>query len=138
VSPPANLYKISAIDSLSDLNISLTKTLESRVKQGAAKKLIILDLLTDILLQHKALTARKWLSDFIAKRKAEGFTIVASLNPLVAAKEETQTVIDVFDGVIEIYEKELRERARRFLVVKRMFGRRYSESELMLDKDKLF
>jgi KaiC/GvpD/RAD55 family RecA-like ATPase len=138
LSPPANLYKISNFDNLSEFNISLTKTIEGRVKQKAAKRLMIIDLLTDILLQHKALTTRKWLSDFIAKRKGEGFTALAFLNPLVSPKEETQTLIDVFDGVIEIYERELRERARRFLVVKRMYGRKYSESELMLDKDKLF
>lgn len=138
LSPPANLYKISNFDNLSDFNISLTKTMEGRVKQKATNRLMIIDLLTDILLQHKALTSRRWLSDFIAKRKGEGFTVLAFLNPLVSPKEETQTLIDVFDGVIEIYERELRERARRFLVVKRMYGRKYSESELMLDKDKLF
>ncbi len=137
-SPPANLYKVPGIENLSDLNIALTKTIETRVKQGTGNRLLILDLLTDILLHHKALTARKWLSDFIARRKAEGFTVLAFLNPLVGASEETQTLIDVFDGVIEIYEKELKERSRRFLVIKRMYGHRYSESELMLDKDKLF
>ena len=84
------------------------------------------------------MTARKWFSDFVARRKVEGFTVLAFLNPLVASAEETQTLIDLFDGVIEIYEKELRERSRRFLVIKRMYGQRYSESELMLDKDKLF
>lgn len=138
VSPPANLYKVPGTDNLSDFNIALTKTIEMRVKPGTGNRLIIVDLLTDILLHHKALTARKWLSDFIAKRKAEGFTVLAFLNPLVASKEETQTLIDVFDGVIEIYEKELKERTRRFLVIKRMYGHKYSDSELMLDKDKLF
>jgi KaiC/GvpD/RAD55 family RecA-like ATPase len=49
-----------------------------------------------------------------------------------------QTVVDFFDGVIEIFEKELKERSRRFVVVKKMYGKKYSKSELMLDKDKLF
>jgi hypothetical protein len=47
-------------------------------------------------------------------------------------------VVDLFDGVIEIFEKELKERVRRFVIVKKMYGKKYSESELMLDKDKLF
>ena len=42
------------------------------------------------------------------------------------------------NGIIEIYEKELRERARRFFVVKKMYARRYSQNEVMLDIDKLF
>ena len=40
--------------------------------------------------------------------------------------------------IIEIYEKELKERSRRFLVVKKMRGRRYLDTELMLERDKLF
>ena len=138
MSPPANLYKISGIENLSDLNISLTKMMEIRLRDPRASRLIVLDVLTDILLHHKALTTRKWLSDFLARRKAEGFITLAFLNPLIAPKEETQTVVDVFDGVIEIYEKALAERSRRFLVIKKMYGRRYSDSELMLDKEKLF
>jgi KaiC/GvpD/RAD55 family RecA-like ATPase len=137
-SPPANLYKIPAIDNLSDFNIAFTKIMEMHVKERTGNRLLIVDLLTDILLHHKGLTSRKWFSDFLARRKAEGFTVLAFLNPLVASNEETQTLIDLFDGVIEIYEKELRQRPRRFLVIKRMHGHRYSDSELMLDKDKLF
>ena len=90
------------------------------------------------MLEHKSLTTRKWLDDFIGKRKSEGFTVLAILNPLISSKQESQTIIDLFDGIIEIYEKELRERARRFLIVKKMYGKKYIESELMLDKDKLF
>ena len=44
---------------------------------------------------------------------------------------------DYFHSPLD-FEKELRERSRRFVVVKKMYGRKYSESQLMLDKDKLF
>ena len=53
-----------------------------------------------------------------------GFTTLATLNPLVGTKEDNQMVIDFFDGVIEIFERELKERSRRFLIVKKMYGRR--------------
>jgi len=132
----ANLLKISSVQDLSDLNISLMKATEPI--PGSTKKIIILDILTDILLEHKALITRKWLDEFIAKRKAEGFTVLGTLNPLIASDRESQTIIDLFEGIIEIYERELRERSRRFLVVKKMYGRKYAETELMLDKDKLF
>jgi KaiC/GvpD/RAD55 family RecA-like ATPase len=138
LSPPANLCKIPSIDNLNDVSIAFTKIMEKCANEGTEDRLLIFDLLTDILLRHKGVTARKWFSDFVARRKAEGFTVLALLNPLVASAEEAQTLIDLFDGVIEIYEKELRERSRRFLVIKRMYGQRYSESELMLDKDRLF
>ncbi len=137
--PGKNLYKIPGVENLSELNISFSLTSPMVEYQGRkdVSKIIILDLLSDILLRHKALTTRKWLSDFIAKRKTEAFTIIASLNPLIA-KEEAQTIIDLFDGVIEIYERELSARPRRFLLVKKLYAKKYSENELLLDRDKLF
>jgi len=134
-----NLYKIPSIENLSEANISLTLALkEARGKEQATKMIMVIDILSDLLVRYKGVTTRKWLSDFVGKRRVEGFTTLATLNPMVGTKEDNQMVIDYFDGVIEIFEKELRERSRRFVVVKKMYGRKYSESELMLDKDKLF
>jgi hypothetical protein len=137
--PGKNLYKIPGVDNLSELNISfsLTSPMVEYHARRDLSKIVILDFLSDILLRHKGLTTRKWLSDFIAKRKTEGFTTIASLNPLIA-KEEAQTIIDLFDGVIEIYERELSARPRRFLLVKKLYAKKYSENELLLDRDKLF
>jgi len=132
-----NVFKLAAVQNLNDVNISFSKVMETLGKESK-NKIIIMDILSDVLLEHKALTTRKWLDDFVAKRKAEGFTILGTLNPLIASKQESQTIIDLFDGIIEIYEKELRGRTRRFLIVKKMYGRKYVETELMLDKDKLF
>ena len=135
--PQSNIMSIASVQNLSDINIALGKAIESLAK-GEVNKIMVLDILNDVLLENKALTTRKWLADSILKRKAEGFTILGILNPEVASKQDSQTIIEIFDGIIEIYEKELRERPRRFLIVKKMFGRRYAETELMLDKNKLF
>lgn len=134
----ANLFNVASIENLSDFNISLTTSLRTIPTKEAAGKIMIIDFLSDVLLQHKLLTTRRWLSDFLTRRKAEGFTVLATFNPLIAAREEAQTIIDSFDGVIEIYEKELKERSRRFLTIKKMYGRRYAETELMLDKNRLY
>ncbi len=134
-----NLLKIPNIENLSDATISLSLTLkEIMAKEKATKPIMIMDLLSDLLLRHKSIITRRWLTDFVGKRKAEGFTIIATLNPLTAAKEETQSIIDFFDGVIEIFEKPLAERTRRFLMIRKMYGQRYSEDEVLMDKDKLF
>jgi KaiC/GvpD/RAD55 family RecA-like ATPase len=138
-SKPPNLYQLPSIDNLSDHTLSLSLAIkDARAKEKSGKMLLVLDTLSNIILRHKALTTTRWLTDFLGKRKAEGFTIVATLNPLTISKEEVQTVVDFFDGVIEIFERELKERSRRFLIVKKMYGKKYSESELMLDKDELF
>jgi KaiC/GvpD/RAD55 family RecA-like ATPase len=131
-----NLIKIPDVGDVSNLNISLNQIIESK-SGNAASKIIVFDLLSDLLLRNKVITTRRWLSDFIARRKASGFTILATLNPSVASKEDVQTIIGVFDGVIEVFEKPLQERTRRFLVIKKMFGRNYSEDEVMLDRQEL-
>jgi phosphoenolpyruvate-protein kinase (PTS system EI component) len=51
---------------------------------------------------------------FFRKRKAEGFTVLGVLNPMISSNQEINTVKDLFDGIIEIYEKEFKDRARRF------------------------
>ena len=134
-----NLLKIPSFENLSDANISLGLALKDVLaKEKATKRVMIVDILSDLLLLHKSTVTRRWLGDFVGKRKTEGFTVIATLNPLSTTKEETQSIIDYFDGVIEIFEKPLQERSRRFLVIKKMYGQRYSESEVLMDKDKLF
>lgn len=140
ISPQAqNLLKVPKIENLSDASLSLSLTIKGLLaKENKSNPIIVIDILSDMLLRHKSITTRRWLSDFVGKRKAEGFTIMATLNPLTTTREETQTIIDFFDGVIEILEKPLMERSRRFLIIRKMYGRRYSENEVLMDKDKLF
>lgn len=131
-----NLLKIPDVGDLSNLNISSHEIIEA--KSGSTRsKLIVIDLLSDLLLRNKVLITRRWLTDFIGRRKATGFTVIATLDPSIASKEDVQAIVGVFDGVIEFFEKELQERARRFLVIKKMYGREYSDSELMLDRQAL-
>ncbi len=132
----ANLFKIPDVGDLSNLNITSSEIMESHLKDGPSK-IVIIDFLTDLLLRNKALTTRKWLSDFAARRKAAGFTILGTLDPSIAPKQDIQTITGVFDGIIEIYEKPLADKTRRFLVIRKMYGRNYSEDELLLDKQKL-
>ena len=139
ISHGPNLLKIPSFENLSDANISLVLALKDVIaKEKATKRIMIIDILSDLLLRHKSILTRRWLTDFVGKRKAEGFTIIATLNPLTTTKEETQSIIDFFDGVIEIFEKPLAERTRRFLIIRKMYGQRYSDGEVLMDKDKLF
>jgi len=134
----SNLYKIPGIENLSDANISLNIAIKDAcAKDKASKPVMIIDTLSDLLLRHKSVTTRRWLSDFVSRHKTDGFTVIASLNPLIGTRDEVESVVDFFDGVFEIYEKPLQERTRRFLVVKKMYGRDYSDNELLLDRRKL-
>jgi len=125
------------IESLTDINIITTNVVHENIGSINTDKIMIIDVLSDVLLYHKSLDTRKWLGDFIPKRKAQGFTILATLNPLITTQQEIQGVIDLFNGVIEIVEKQVTDKPRRFLVVRRMAGQRYSGNELLLDRDKM-
>ncbi len=132
-----NLVEVPGIGNLVEFTILLNRALTEHSKEER-KKMIVVDVLSDILLRYKAMTTRRWLSEFITKRKAAGFTVLATTNPKITSKEETERIIDLFDGIIEIFEKELRARLRRFLVIKKMLGRKYSQTEILLDIDRLF
>jgi archaellum biogenesis ATPase FlaH len=130
-----NILEISDVRNLNDINISfdeIMRTMPSRT----AEKMVLIDFLSDILLEHGGVTTRKWLDDFITRRESEGFMVIATLNPSMVRPQENQQVIELFSGVIEIYE--IPGRPRRFLIIRKMYGRKYIESELMLNRDKLF
>ncbi len=133
-----NLYEIPDVGNLVEFNIVLNQALGERAKESKSN-VVVVDILSDVLLRHRGLVSRKWLSEFLGKRKAQSFTILGTINPLIAPKEETDRVVDLFDGVIEIHEKQdTKGTLRRFLAVKKMFGQKYSETELVIDKNKLF
>lgn len=131
-----NLYEIPEVGNLIEFNIVLNKGLSEHASE-AKLKVIVMDLLSDLLIRHKALMTRKWLTEFIAKRKAQQFTTICTLNPTIASKEETSRLTDLFDGIVEIYEKESEGRPKRYLVIRKMYGQDYSESELLLERSKL-
>jgi KaiC/GvpD/RAD55 family RecA-like ATPase len=78
------------------------------------------------------------LDDFVAKRKADNFTIFGTLNPLVVSEQERQTIMDLFDGIIEIYEKEQTGRPKRYVIVRKMYARKYKDTAIELERDSLF
>jgi len=132
-----NIIKIMDVQNPNDFNISLSKAMEP-LMDGGKKKLIILDqLVSDILLEHKALATRRWLDEFLVRRKSEGFTVIVTLNPLMVADQQRQALIDLFDGVVEVYEKELPEQSKRYMIVRKMYARKYSDTAVELDRHKL-
>jgi hypothetical protein len=59
------------------------------------------------------------------------------MNPHMHASEETHAVLDLFEGEIDIYEKEEHKDLTKYLRIKKMYNQRYLESELPLRKTRL-
>ena len=124
VSPAKNILPGKGIENLTDLNLQINEALG-----GIQPKRLALDILSDILLRHKALQTRKWLNELLERLRSRGITTLAILNPYMHTAEETQALVDMFDASIEIYERE----GRKSLRVNWAHGIDVSQREFPLD-----
>jgi KaiC/GvpD/RAD55 family RecA-like ATPase len=127
-----NIFKLKVIDNLTDIDIVLTKYFRNLNASQTKPKRACIDLISEVLLQHHAVTARKWLSSLLANLKARGFTTLAVIDPQMHPPEETQALLGLFDGEISIYEKETEKGSARFLKIKRMTNQKYLKDEIPL------
>jgi KaiC/GvpD/RAD55 family RecA-like ATPase len=92
-------------------------------------------LLSDLLLQHGPLQARKWLTELLTQLRSAGFTTLASIDQLMHSPEQLHAVLGLFDGEINIRETETEKGLARFLKVKRMSNQKYLKDEMLLTEE---
>jgi tetratricopeptide (TPR) repeat protein len=129
IAPARNVLSGKGIENLTDLNLQISEAIGS-----IAPKRVVLDILSDILLRHKALQTRKWLTEFLERLRSKYITALAVVNPHMHADEEVQAVVGLFDGNLEIVEEE----GKKSLRVKWMHGidvaeKQFPLTELMLE-----
>ncbi|UCH31259.1 MAG: hypothetical protein JSV05_07100 [Candidatus Bathyarchaeota archaeon] len=130
---PTNIVKLRGAENLTDINIPLVSMLRKLRPTNGKPRRVCIEILSDILLQHKAVQTRRWLTGLIADLKLKGFTALALINPYMHPTEEVQAVLDLFEGEIEVYE----ENQQKFLRIKKMYGQDYIGNELPLRKNTL-
>jgi hypothetical protein len=89
-------------------------------------------IVSDVLLQHHAVQTRRWLNALIPELKSAGFTILAVIDPQIHASEEVQAIVGLFEGEINIHEKETKKGLEKYLKIKKMSNQKYLDSELPL------
>jgi hypothetical protein len=94
-------------------------------------------LVSDVLLQHHAVQTRRWLGGLIPELQSEGFTALAVMDPEMHPPQEVRAVLDLFEGEINIYERETAKGLEKFLKIKKMSNQNYLENELLIKKEKL-
>lgn len=87
------------------------------------------------MLEHGSVLTRKWLSELIVALKSEGFTILAVMNPQMHSSEDVYSILGLFDGEIDITERESVKEFRRFLKIKRMSSQKYLKNEIELSEN---
>jgi KaiC/GvpD/RAD55 family RecA-like ATPase len=76
-----NVYKLKGTENLTEISITLAKVFRSLNASQTATKRACIEIVSDVLLQHRALQTRRWLKDLIPEFRSEGFTTLATVNP---------------------------------------------------------
>ena len=132
-----NVFKAKGVENLTDINIALTLAFRRINPSDTGSKRACLEIVSDVLLQHKAKETRRWLAGVLSEFKSNGFTVLATLNPQMHSFAEAQAVLDLFDGEISIYEKETENGQERHLRIRRMHDQKYLETDMVLKKTDL-
>jgi KaiC/GvpD/RAD55 family RecA-like ATPase len=132
-----NVFKLNGIENLTDINITLTKVFRAVKPSAADSKRICIDIVSDILLQHHAVTTRKWLCGLLADLRAKGFTTLVTLDPKMHQPEEVQAILGLFDGEINVSEKENAKCLQHVLRVRKLYNQKYLGNELILNMEPL-
>jgi adenylate cyclase len=129
-----NIFKLKGVENLTDINIALTSASRKLDLSVKGTRRICIGLISDLLLQHHAVQTRRWLTGLISELRSNGFTTLAVMDPEMHPTQEVRAVLDLFEGQIDIYEKETEKGLQKFLKIKKMSNHEYLDSELLLKK----
>ena len=132
-----NVFKLKGVENLTAISIALSKAFRRLGTSASGPRRACVEIISDVLLQHHAVQTRRWLTDLITELKSRGFTALAVMNPQMHSPQEIHAILDLFEGEINIYEKEAKKGLEKFLRIKKMYSQRYLESELPLRKERL-
>jgi len=133
-----NVFKLKGVENLTDIDIALVSAfrgLDTSSKSDQRRACI--EIVSDVLLQHHAVSTRRWLTGLIADFRSRGFTTLAVMNPYMHSSEEVHAILGLFEGEINIHEKETTKGFEKFLKVKKMYNQRYLVNELPLREERL-
>jgi hypothetical protein len=127
---------LKGIENLTEIDIALTKAFRLLDPTAVSSRRFCIDVISDVLLQHRALTTRKWLNGLLSNLKSKGFTTMAVINPKMHPSEDLQAILSLFDGEIEISEKETSQGIKQTLRVRRLVNQKFLDKEMVLEREK--
>jgi KaiC/GvpD/RAD55 family RecA-like ATPase len=130
-----NVFKLKGVENLTDISIALTSAIRKLDHSLKSPRRICMSLVSDVLLQHHTVQTRRWLTALIPELKSAGFTTLAVIDPQIHPPEELHAILGLFEGEINIYEKETEKGLGKYLKIKKMSNQKYLENELLLKKE---
>lgn len=125
-----NVFKLKGVENLTDISIALTSAIRSLKTSATVPRRLCLELISDVLLHHHAPSTRRWLTALLPELRAHRFTTLALLNPQMHPSQDVQAILDVFDGEISIYERDIGKGSQRVLAVRRLSNEEHLNSVL--------
>jgi hypothetical protein len=131
-----SVFRLKGLENLTELNIALMSALQKLPRQPSLKtsRRCCIQIISDVLLQHKALQTRRWLSGLLVELKSREFVTLAVIDPKMHSLQEVRAILDLFDGEISMYEKKDNSQVHTFLRIQRMTDQEYLKNELPLSK----
>jgi len=126
-----NVYKLQGKADITNLGIGLTKAIRG-IYQSVTKKMICVEILSDVLVKHGTNTTREWISGLITDLGAKGFTMLAVMNPAMHPSDQATAVIDLFDGEISIIRSDDPLDCKKSLLVKKLRNQDFIKNPICL------
>lgn len=131
-----HIFRLKSTERLTDISIALTKALRQKDKSNHRGKRACIEIISDVLLQHNAVTTRRWITGFMNELKNQGFTILAVMDPLMHSPQEVHAILGLFEGEIALEERKTSRGSQKILKINRMYNQKYLSSELPIKKKK--
>ncbi|MGD8566079.1 MAG: ATPase domain-containing protein [Candidatus Bathyarchaeota archaeon] len=132
-----NVFKVKGVDNLTDIDIAIATAFRKLDKFQKGSRRACIEIVSDALLQHRAVATRRWLAALLPKFKSQEFTTLAIMNPHMHSSQEVQAILDLFQGEIHVYKKKTEKGMKRFLRIEKMYNHEYKQVELQLKKEKM-
>jgi KaiC/GvpD/RAD55 family RecA-like ATPase len=128
-----NITWLKSKTDLNNLNMALVRS-SRNVQQKQGIKRIVIGNVSDVLLKHGAEVTRRWLSELTTDLVSKGFTVLAVINPLMHTSEELNSILDLFDGEINLTQTEDQIERKKILTVKKLRNQDYIKNPICLAK----
>jgi KaiC/GvpD/RAD55 family RecA-like ATPase len=132
-----NVINLKGVEDLTQLSISLDVFLREIEEKGESLNRVVINIVSDALLTHETRVVRRWLMDLLTMFKHRNVTSISTLDPEMHSRDEARTIIDLFDGHMEISEKKVNDELRKVLTIKRLYNKKYLERDLYLSRENL-
>jgi KaiC/GvpD/RAD55 family RecA-like ATPase len=133
----SNVFKLkNGVMSLTEINIALSSVIRKIEESTSGQRRICINLVSDVLLQHHAITTKNWLTGLIGELRSQGFTTLAVMNPFMHSPQDVHAILGLFDGEIALLERKTSRGSQKILKINRMYNQKYLLEEVPIKKQK--